>query len=120
MKSYSFLFWAYNVVWIGLAAYLFFLLQRMRRVDRRIEDRCPLGRHPSEHGRIAALNMAGRPTRFRGSLSMNVLNTLGLISSSFGLWMGTEGGDGARAAERPRRSRGRSGSRRRPRRSSCR
>jgi NAD(P)H-nitrite reductase large subunit len=53
----------------------------------------------SEHGRIAALNMAGKPTRFRGSLSMNVLNTLGLVSSSFGLWMGTEGGDGARAAD---------------------
>ncbi|GMQ76092.1 MAG: FAD-dependent oxidoreductase [Gammaproteobacteria bacterium] len=53
----------------------------------------------SEHGRIAALNMAGRRTRFRGSLSMNVLNTLGLVSSSFGLWMGAEGGDGARAAD---------------------
>jgi len=53
----------------------------------------------SEHGRIVALNMAGRPTRFRGSLSMNVLNTLGLISSSFGLWMGAEGGEGARAAD---------------------
>jgi NADPH-dependent 2,4-dienoyl-CoA reductase/sulfur reductase-like enzyme len=53
----------------------------------------------SEHGRIAALNMAGRPTRYRGSLSMNVLNTLGLISSSFGLWMGAEGGEGARAAD---------------------
>ena len=56
----------------------------------------------SEHGRIAALNMAGRPTRFRGSLSMNVLNTLGLISSSFGLWMGAEGGEGARATDRDR------------------
>jgi len=53
----------------------------------------------SEHGRIAALNMAGQRTRFRGSLSMNVLNTLGLISSSFGLWMGAEGGEGARAAD---------------------
>ncbi len=53
----------------------------------------------SEHGRIAALNMAGRPTRYRGSLSMNVLNTLGLISSSFGLWMGAEGGEGACAAD---------------------
>ena len=53
----------------------------------------------SEHGRVAALNMAGRPTRFRGSLSMNVLNTLGLISSSFGLWMGAEDGEGARAAD---------------------
>ena len=28
-----------------------------------------------EHGRIAALNMAGTQTQFRGSLSMNVLNT---------------------------------------------
>ena len=37
--------------------------------------------------------MAGRRTRYKGSLSMNVLNTLGLISSSFGLWMGVEGGD---------------------------
>ena len=46
-----------------------------------------------EHGRIAALNMAGVETQFRGSLAMNVLNTLGLVSSSFGLWMGTEGGE---------------------------
>ncbi len=56
----------------------------------------------SEHGRVAALNMAGRRTPFRGSLSMNVLNTLGLISSSFGLWMGAEGGEGARAADADR------------------
>jgi NADPH-dependent 2,4-dienoyl-CoA reductase/sulfur reductase-like enzyme len=56
----------------------------------------------SEHGRIAALNMAGRKTPFGGSLSMNVLNTLGLISSSFGLWMGAEDGEGARAADAQR------------------
>ena len=54
----------------------------------------------SEHGRIAALNMAGQATRYRGSLSMNVLNTLGLVSSSFGLWMGAEGGERAVAADR--------------------
>ena len=41
-----------------------------------------------EHGRIAALNMAGVETQFRGSLSMNVLNTLGLVSSSFGCGWG--------------------------------
>ncbi|MGD9783089.1 MAG: NAD(P)/FAD-dependent oxidoreductase [Hyphomicrobiaceae bacterium] len=41
-----------------------------------------------EHGRIAALNMAGRPTPHEGSLNMNVLDTMGLISSSFGLWQG--------------------------------
>ena len=48
-----------------------------------------------EHGYIAALNMCGIPTRHRGSLNMNVLDTLGLISSSFGLWQGVEGGDQA-------------------------
>ncbi len=53
----------------------------------------------SEHGRIAARNMAGKGTNFRGSLSMNVLNTLGLVSSSFGLWMGVEGGEGATAVD---------------------
>ena len=37
--------------------------------------------------------MAGRQTHYRGSLSMNVLNTLGLVSSSFGLWDGVDGGD---------------------------
>jgi NAD(P)H-nitrite reductase large subunit len=53
----------------------------------------------SEHGRIAALNMAGRATRYGGSLSMNVLNTLGLVSSSFGQWMGVEGGEETVAAD---------------------
>ncbi len=54
----------------------------------------------SEHGRIAALNMAGQPTNFKGSLSMNVLNTLELISSSFGLWMGVPGGERAEAVDK--------------------
>ena len=44
-----------------------------------------------EHGRIAALNMSGIATRHRGSLNMNVLDTMGLISSSFGLWQGEKG-----------------------------
>lgn len=43
-----------------------------------------------ETGRIAALNMAGHPTPYVGSLAMNVLDTLGLISTSYGLWMGSE------------------------------
>lgn len=47
----------------------------------------------STHGRIAALNMAGVDAAFQGSFNMNVLDTLGLISSSFGLWMGADGGD---------------------------
>jgi NADPH-dependent 2,4-dienoyl-CoA reductase/sulfur reductase-like enzyme len=52
----------------------------------------------SAHGRIAALNMAGQATEYEGSLAMNVLNTLGLVSSSYGLWMGVDGGDRAVAA----------------------
>jgi len=47
----------------------------------------------AEQGRIAALNMAGRTTQYPGSLSMNVLDTLGLISTSMGLWMGVESGE---------------------------
>jgi len=46
--------------------------------------------------------MAGRTSRYRGSLSMNVLNTLGLISSSFGLWQGVDGGDRAVVADQDR------------------
>ncbi len=53
----------------------------------------------SEHGRIAALNMAGRPTSYRGSLAMNVLNTLGLISSSYGEWEGVKGGERVEAID---------------------
>ncbi|MCW2238100.1 NAD(P)/FAD-dependent oxidoreductase [Azospirillum canadense] len=47
----------------------------------------------SEHGRIAAMNMAGHNIQYNGSLQMNVLDTVGLISSSFGLWAGVNGGD---------------------------
>ncbi len=47
-----------------------------------------------EHGRQAANNMAGgHEAEHWGNVNMNVLDTLGLISSSFGLWMGVEGGD---------------------------
>ncbi len=49
----------------------------------------------SEHGRVAAQQMTGDESPYGGSLSMNVLNTLGLITSSFGLWDGIEGGDQA-------------------------
>ena len=42
---------------------------------------------------IAALNMAGQPVAWRGALRMNVLATFGLVSSSFGHWWGTEGGE---------------------------
>ena len=49
----------------------------------------------TEHGRIAAANMTGLSLTHHGSVNMNVLDTMGLISSSFGLWMGVEGGDSA-------------------------
>ena len=37
MKSYAFLFWAYNVVWLGLAAYLLFLFARIGKLSRRLD-----------------------------------------------------------------------------------
>lgn len=49
----------------------------------------------ADHGQLAARNMAGRKVAHRGNVNMNVLDTLGLISTSFGLWMGAEGGDSA-------------------------
>ncbi len=55
----------------------------------------------SEHGRVAACQMAGDPMPYGGSLSMNVLNTLGLITSSFGLWDGIDGGDSTRVEDQP-------------------
>ncbi|MFQ5763840.1 MAG: NAD(P)/FAD-dependent oxidoreductase [Rhodospirillales bacterium] len=53
----------------------------------------------ADHGRIAALNMAGRDARFRGSLAMNVLDTAGLVSTSFGRWQGVKGGDFAESVD---------------------
>jgi NAD(P)H-nitrite reductase large subunit len=46
-----------------------------------------------DQGRVAALNMIGQESKYHGSLSMNVLDTMGLISSSFGLWQGVDGGE---------------------------
>lgn len=48
----------------------------------------------TEHGRLAAVNMTGNEARYHGSLSMNVLDTAGLVSASFGQWDGV-GGDHA-------------------------
>ena len=46
-----------------------------------------------DQGRIAAMNMAGRSTQSQGTMAINVLDTLGLISASFGQWWGADGGD---------------------------
>jgi len=45
-----------------------------------------------EQARIAALNMAGKHAESHGSMALNVLDTLGLVSSSFGQWSGVAGG----------------------------
>ncbi len=46
-----------------------------------------------DQGRVAALNMLGRSTRSQGTMAINVLDTLGLISASFGQWWGADDGD---------------------------
>jgi NAD(P)H-nitrite reductase large subunit len=46
-----------------------------------------------EQARIAALNMAGKTAVSQGTFVFNVLDTLGLISTSFGQWQGVPGGD---------------------------
>ena len=37
MKNYEFLFWAYNVFWIGVAAYVVSLVLRHKKVSSRLE-----------------------------------------------------------------------------------
>jgi NAD(P)H-nitrite reductase large subunit len=49
----------------------------------------------AEQARVAALNMAGRTTELRGVTQINVLDTLGLVSASFGNWQGVPGGQHA-------------------------
>lgn len=57
----------------------------------------------ADHGQLAARNMAGQKGAVhRGCVNMNVLDTLGLISSSFGLWMGKTAGDAAELLNRER------------------
>jgi NAD(P)H-nitrite reductase large subunit len=46
----------------------------------------------AEQARVAALNMAGKPAELRGVTQINVLDTLGLVSASFGNWEGVPGG----------------------------
>ena len=48
----------------------------------------------ADQARIAALNMAGQKTRLPGVLAINVLDSMGLISSSFGQWWGDKSEDG--------------------------
>jgi NAD(P)H-nitrite reductase large subunit len=47
----------------------------------------------AEQARVAGISMAGGNGQSIGAIQINVLDTLGLISSSFGLWSGAKGGD---------------------------
>src|SRR5574343_915172 len=46
----------------------------------------------AEQARVAALNMAGQTAGLKGVTQINVLDTLGMISASFGQWDGVPGG----------------------------
>ena len=47
----------------------------------------------AEQAQIAGIAMTGGDAKSLGALQINVLDTLGLISASFGLWAGADGGD---------------------------
>jgi NADPH-dependent 2,4-dienoyl-CoA reductase/sulfur reductase-like enzyme len=49
----------------------------------------------AEQARVAALNMLGQNAVLKGVTQINVLDTLGLISTSFGNWEGVAGGQSA-------------------------
>ncbi len=53
----------------------------------------------ADEARIAATNMSGREAASTGSLPINVLDTLGLIASSFGQWQGVPAAEGGDAVE---------------------
>jgi NAD(P)H-nitrite reductase large subunit len=55
-----------------------------------------------EQGRIAALNMAGKTATSRGTFAFNVLDTLGLLSYSFGAWQGLPGGESVEVIDEAR------------------
>ena len=54
----------------------------------------------AEQARVAALNMVGQHAALPGVTQINVLDTLGLISASFGKWDGVPGGQSAQLTER--------------------
>ncbi|PIT76384.1 NAD(P)/FAD-dependent oxidoreductase [Limnohabitans sp. B9-3] len=49
----------------------------------------------AEQARVAALNMVGQKASLKGVTQINVLDTLGLISTSFGNWQGVPDGEQA-------------------------
>jgi NAD(P)H-nitrite reductase large subunit len=61
----------------------------------------------AEQARVAALNMVGQQTELKGVTQINVLDTLGLISASFGNWEGVAGGEHVELTEPDQRTGGR-------------
>ncbi len=49
---------------------------------------------------VAAMNMAGRKAALKGVTQINVLDTLGLVSTSFGEWQGVPGGQHVELTDR--------------------
>ena len=56
----------------------------------------------SEQARVAGLNMAGLDAELPGVTQINVLDTLGLVSASFGDWRGAPGGEHAEVTDHER------------------
>ena len=54
----------------------------------------------AEQARVAALNMVGQRSALKGVTQINVLDTLGLISTSFGHWDGLPGGQHVELTDR--------------------
>ncbi len=53
----------------------------------------------AEQARVAALNMVGQQALLAGVTQINVLDTLGMISTSFGKWNGVPGGQTAQVTD---------------------
>ena len=53
----------------------------------------------ADQARVAAINMAGGQTHLKGVLAINVLDTLGLVSTSFGQWEGVDKNEGGSGVE---------------------
>ena len=61
----------------------------------------------AEQALVAAMNMAGQTRALRGVTQINVLDTMGLISASFGNWEGVPGGQHVALTEPDARTGGR-------------
>jgi NADPH-dependent 2,4-dienoyl-CoA reductase/sulfur reductase-like enzyme len=53
----------------------------------------------TDQGYVAGMNMAGGKARLKGVTQINVLDTMGLVSTSFGNWQGVPGGDHAELSD---------------------